>query len=174
VSVPRIESSCSVPVGVDTAFALSQTYGELRYRWDPFVHHQELLKGATKAGRGVQTLTRSKHRLTMISEYQSFRAPTHVGMKMTKGPWFFQSFSGGWNFVETSPTETAVVWRYNFICRPKWIQPIAHRIGTLALQRDIDRRLAAFKKACSDPDILKEIKPFERTAKAGAAADESE
>jgi hypothetical protein len=151
-------------VAIDVAFALSQTYGEVRYRWDPFVHHQELLDGASRAGRGVQTLTRSKHRLTMISEYQSFRPPTHVGMKMTKGPWFFQSFSGGWNFVETSPNETAVVWRYNFVCRPKWMRPISHRLGMLMLQRDIDRRLRAFKEACCNPSILNEVAPFGRSA----------
>jgi ribosome-associated toxin RatA of RatAB toxin-antitoxin module len=158
--MPRIEASCTVPIGIDLAFALSQTYGELRYQWDPFVHHQELLDGATKAGKGVQTLTRSKHRLTMISEYQSFKAPTHVGMKMTKGPWFFQSFSGGWNFSATSATETAVIWRYNFICTPKWIRPIADRIGTKMLQRDIERRLAAFEKACRNPDIMSKIEVF--------------
>jgi ribosome-associated toxin RatA of RatAB toxin-antitoxin module len=158
--VPRIEASCVVPISMDTAFALSQTYGELRYRWDPFVHHQELLNGATRAGGGVQTLTRSKHHLTMITEYQSFRPPNHVGMKMVKGPWFFQSFSGGWNFSSKSERETSVVWRYNFVVRPKWLRPIADRIGKAMLQRDIDRRLAAFAKACTDPTILSQVELF--------------
>jgi ribosome-associated toxin RatA of RatAB toxin-antitoxin module len=158
--VPRIEAKCSVPVSADLAFALSQTYGELRYRWDPFVHHQELLNGAHRAGAGVQTLTRSKHKLTMITEYQSFRPPSHVGMKMVSGPWFFQTFSGGWNFLATTDNETAVTWRYNFVVKPAFLRPIADRIGTYVLQRDINRRLAAFANACRDQSILKEVQPF--------------
>ena len=158
--MPRIEAKCSVPIRIDLAFALSQTYGELRYRWDPFVHHQELLNGELRAGAGVQTLTRSKHRLTMVTEYQSFRPPAHVGMKMVRGPWFFQSFSGGWNFAATTPTETAVIWRYNFVVKPKWLRPIADRIGTYLLQRDIDRRLAAFAKACTDASIIDQVETF--------------
>jgi ribosome-associated toxin RatA of RatAB toxin-antitoxin module len=158
--MPRITATCTVPVGVDLAFALSQTYGEVRYAWDPFVHHQELLKGATKAGKGVQTLTRSRHRLTMISEYQSFRPPTHVGMKMIKGPWFFQSFSGGWNFSAVNANETTATWRYNFVVKPAFLRPIADRLGTVLLQRDIDRRLAAFQAACADPAIIGKVEPF--------------
>ncbi len=45
--VPRVESTVEVDVPVDVAFALSQTYGALRYRWDPFVREQHLLDGAT-------------------------------------------------------------------------------------------------------------------------------
>ena len=40
------------------AFAVSQTYGEVRYRWDPFVREQRLLDHATAAGKGVRTWTR--------------------------------------------------------------------------------------------------------------------
>jgi hypothetical protein len=31
----------------------------------------------------------------MVSEYVSFAPPTHVGMKMVRGPWFFEMFAGG-------------------------------------------------------------------------------
>lgn len=160
--MPRIETSCVVPVPAEVAFALSQTYGELRYRWDPFVRHQHLLDGATRAGRGVRTLTRSSHRLTMISEYQSFRPPTHVGMRMVEGPWFFSSFSGGWNFspVGEEAGSTKAVWRYNFVIRPAWLRPLADRIGRWLLQRDMDRRIAAFAKACVDPTIVGQIVLF--------------
>ena len=48
------------PPGAE-AFALSQTYGEIRYRWDPFVREQHLLDGANPCGQGVRTSTRSRH-----------------------------------------------------------------------------------------------------------------
>jgi hypothetical protein len=52
--MPRVESTVVVPVRVDRAFARSQTYGELRYRWDPFVREQRLLDPGT-SGAGSTT-----------------------------------------------------------------------------------------------------------------------
>lgn len=152
--MPRVESSVEIDLLVDTAFRLSQTYGPLRYRWDPFVHEQHLLGGATAAGKGVRTSTTSRHRLTMVSEYVSFRPPHQVGMKMVEGPWFFEQFSGGWSFQELDGDRTRATWRYTFRCRPALLRPVAERIGVWYLGRDIDRRLDAFAKACADPEIL--------------------
>ena len=152
-TVPRVESTVLVPLDVDRAFALSQTYGELRYRWDPFVREQRLLDGASGAGKGVRTWTRSRHGLKMVSQYVAFRPPRHVGMRMLSGPWFFSTFSGGWNFT---PAEggTVATWRYNFVTRPGWLSPLADRIGVWLLGRDIRRRVAAFAEACADPAIV--------------------
>lgn len=153
--MPRVESTVVVPLPPDRAFALSQTYGELRYRWDPFVREQRLLDGATAAGKGVRTWTRSRHRLTMVSEYVTFRPPGHVGMRMVRGPWFFRSFSGGWNFTPVDDgAATAATWRYNFTIRPAWLAPVADRLGVWLLGRDVRRRLAAFAGACADRDIV--------------------
>ena len=154
--MPRVESTVVVPLPTDRAFALSQTYGELRYRWDPFVREQRLLDGATAAGKGVRTWTRSRHRLTMLSEYVTFRPPTQVGMKMVTGPPFFRSFSGGWNFTPAGGdgASTQATWRYNFTIRPGWLAPVGDRIGVWLLGRDIRRRLDAFAAACTDADIV--------------------
>ena len=156
--MPRVSSTVTVPLDPARAFALSQTYGELRYRWDPFVREQRLLDGATAAAKGVRTWTRSRHRLTMVSEYVTFRPPGHVGMKMVTGPWFFKSFSGGWNFTAVEASDgspaTEATWRYNFTIRPAWLAPLADRAGVWLLGRDIERRLAAFARACADEGIL--------------------
>jgi hypothetical protein len=66
--VPIVDHSAIVAVAIDDAFGLSQSYG-LRLEWDPFVKSQRLLNGATVAGKGVQTLTLSRHGLRMVSEY---------------------------------------------------------------------------------------------------------
>ena len=152
--MPRIEATATVPVDRDVAFRLSQTYGEIRYRWDPFVKEQHLLDGAASAAKGVRTSTTSRHGLRMVSEYVTFRPPGHVGMRMVEGPWFFQSFSGGWNFAARDDGATDATWRYNFTCRPGWIRPVADPIGRWLLGRDIRRRLDAFARACADPTIL--------------------
>ncbi len=93
--MPRVEARVEVPVPPAVAFAVSQTSGETRYRWDNFVRHQQLLDGADAAAKGVRTFTRSRHGLEMVSEYVRVEAPRHVGMRMVEGPWFFASFSGG-------------------------------------------------------------------------------
>lgn len=160
--MPRIEATATVGVPRDVAFRLSQTYGEIRYRWDPFVREQHLLDGADRAAKGVRTSTTSRHGLRMVSEYVTYRPPGHVGMRMVTGPWFFQSFSGGWHFVERADGGTDATWRYNFTCRPGWIRPVADRLGRWFLARDIRRRLDAFATACADRSILDALDALDR------------
>ena len=119
--MPRVEATTAVPVPPDVAFAVSQSQGELRYRWYPFVREQRLLDGAERPGKGVRTLTRSRHRLTMVSEYLAFNPPRQVGMRMVSGPWFFRSFSGGWGFAARDDGGTDATWRYSFSIRPAWL-----------------------------------------------------
>lgn len=148
-----MESTIVVPVPIEVAFAVSQTTGEIRYRWDPFVATQRLLDGATEPGKGVRTETLSRHRLRMISQYTSIRPPNQVGMKMVKGPWFFANFAGGWSFREAD-SGTEATWRYTFTILPALLAPIADRIGTWLLGRDINRRIAGFAKGCADPVVV--------------------
>lgn len=155
--MPVVESRCVVPVSVDVAFAVSQTQGEVRKRWDPFIRRQHLI-GAERPAKGVRTHTVQRFGLAMESEYVSYNPPSNVGMRMTKGSWFFARMGGGWRFrpVDGDPSRTLAVWRYNFTCRPAWLAPLAERIGAAILQRDIDRRIAGFARGCEDPVVLAE------------------
>ena len=153
-----VESTAIVPVRVEVAFAVSQTTGEIRKRWDPFIRRQYFLGGAILPGKGVQTVTVHRLGFEMVSEYVSYHPPTNVGMKMVRGSWFFERMAGGWRFEPHLASDgqhgTLATWRYNFACRPKWLAPIAERIGAVILQRDIDRRIAGFARGCSDPVVL--------------------
>jgi len=153
--VPVVEASITVPVPPGLAFAVSQTTAPIRYRWDPFVRRQHFVDGATAPGKGVRTYTRSRHGLAMVSEYVSFAPPTHVGMTMVRGPWFFERFAGGWRFVPAAePGHTIATWRYNFRCRPAALRPLAHRLGGWLLGRDVRRRIAGYAAGCADPVVL--------------------
>lgn len=154
--MPVVESRCTVPVTPDVAFAISQTTGATRLRWDPFIRRQVFLDGATAAAKGVRTFTVQRFGFRMVSEYVSYHPPTNVGMKMTKGSWFFERLAGGWRFsaVEGDEGSTLAVWRYNFTCQPRWLAPIAERIGAFVLQRDIDRRIRGFARGCEDPVVV--------------------
>ena len=157
--MPRIEATATVDVPCEVAFQLSQTYGEIRYRWDPFVKEQHLLDGATAAAKGVRTSTRSRHGLSMVSEYVTYKPPGHVGMRMVEGPWFFKSFSGGWNFTALDDGRTDATWRYNFTVKPAWLRFVADPIGRWLMNRDIRRRLDAFAAACGDESIIAALPP---------------
>jgi hypothetical protein len=120
------------------------------------IRTQYFLGGATAPAKGVHTYTVQRFGFRMESEYVSFKPPSNVGMKMTKGSWFFERLGGGWRFsvAEGDPGRTLAVWRYNFACQPKWLAPIAERIGAFVLQRDIDRRIRGFARGCEDPVVL--------------------
>lgn len=137
------------------AFAVSQTTGEVRLRWDPFIRRQRFLDGALQPAKGVQTLTTDRLGFGMVSEYVLFAPPRNVGMRMVRGPWFFATFVGGWQFRpgEADGT-TEAVWRYDFTTRPAWLRPVAHRIGVLVLGRDVRRRIAGFARGCADPVVV--------------------
>jgi hypothetical protein len=154
--MPQVTAETWVPVDPDTAFAVSQTTGELRLRWDPFIRHQHLID-ADRPGKDVQTLTKARVGPTMISRYVSYRPPTSVGMTMVKGPWFFASFGGGWRFAaetQEGAAGTRAVWKYTYAVRPAWLRPVAEPIGQWLLGREIRARIAAFARACSDPEVV--------------------
>lgn len=90
----------------------------------------------------------------MVSEYVSYAPPSNVGMRMVKGPWFFANLAAGWRFTATPDGGTLARWKYNFGCRPRWLAPLAERIGTWLLDRDIKRRIAGFARGCADPVVL--------------------
>ena len=149
-----VEAAVDVAVPPDVAFAVSQTTGGTRLRWDPFIRRQHFLDGASSPGKGVRTLTRHRSGLRMVSEYVSYRPPTSVGMKMVEGPWFFAVLAAGWRFAPLPDGGTRATWRYSFTCRPSWLAPLAERIGRVILQRDIERRIAGFARGCADPAVL--------------------
>lgn len=152
--MPRVSATSTVEVPIDLAFAVSQTTGEVRLRWDPFIRRQYYLDGATIAAKGVRTRTHSRHGLTMVSEYLSIRPPRQVGMRMVEGPWFFEKFGGGWVFEATDDGGTKATWQYAFSVKRMALPFIAERIGVRLLQRDIERRIAAWAKGCEDPVVL--------------------
>ena len=154
--MPQVTAEAWVGVRPETAFAVSQTTGELRLSWDPFIRHQHLID-AEVPGKGVRTLTKARVGPTMISQYVSYRPPTSVGMTMVKGPWFFASFGGGWRFVpeeRDGVAGTRAVWKYTYSVQPRALRPVAEPIGQWLLGREIRARIAAFARGCADPVVL--------------------
>ena len=144
--MPQVSASIWVGVESADAFAVSQTTGRVRRGWDPFIRRQHFLDGATAPAVGVRTWTRARVGLAMVSRYVSYRPPRQTGMTMESGPWFFDTFGGGWRFTpqeQDGVTGTLAVWKYTFSTRPAWLRPVADRVGTWLLGREIRARIAA-------------------------------
>ena len=155
--MPQVSAEVRVSVPPEIAFAVSQTHGPVRHRWDPFIREQHFLDGAEAPGVGVRTYTRSSFAgpvsPAMVSEYVSWRPPTSVGMTMVTGPWFFARFGGGWRFTPDGDGARAV-WKYTYEVRPAWLQRIAHPIGQWLLGREIRRRIDGYAEGCRDEEVL--------------------
>ena len=156
--MPVVSAEVIVPVDAQTAFAVSQTTGTVRLRWDRFVSRQHFLDGATHPGKGVRTLTVHRWGGRMVSEYVSYAPPRNVGMRMVTGPWFFRAMAGGWRFADAGQGRARAVWKYSFSCRPGWIAPLAEAIGTWVLGREIQRRIDGFAVGCADPVVLEAVR----------------
>lgn len=154
--MPVVESEVVVPVPPDVAYAVSQTHGEVRLRWDPFIRRQRYLDGATAPGKGVRTRTTHRAGVSMTSEYVSWNPPSNVGMKMVEGSWFFANFAGGWRFhpIDGDPGSARAVWRYSFTTKPAWLSPLADRIGVFLLTKEMDRRILGYARGCRDEVVV--------------------
>lgn len=151
--MPQVTAQTWVPVPPETAFAVSQTTGELRLRWDPFIRSQRLLD-ADRPGKGVRTLTHARVGPRMVSRYTSYRPPTSVGMTMVSGPPFFSRFGGGWRFTPEGDG-TRAVWKYTYdVVGPPWFRRIGVTIGQWLLGREIRKRIDAFAAACRDEQVV--------------------
>lgn len=155
--MPVVEASVRVPLQPDVAFAVSQTTGAVRRRWDPFIREQHFLDDATAPAKGVRTFTRHRLGFSMVSRYVSYAPPRNVGMTMETGTWFFAKLGGGWRFTPDGDG-TLAVWKYNFTCQPAWLAPLAERIGTLVLGREIRSRIAGYARGCADPVVVDEAR----------------
>jgi hypothetical protein len=83
-------------------FDLTQDYSH-RLDWDPFLKEARLLDGAERPGVGVRAWCVARNGLGMETRYVSFNPPGACAVEMTRGPWFFRSFSGSWRFDRVGP-----------------------------------------------------------------------
>ncbi len=151
--MPQVTAQIHVPIEPELAFAVSQTTGEIRLRWDPFIRKQHFLEGATQPGKGVQTKTYARVGPSMVSRYVSYNPPTQVGMTMVEGPWFFDQFGGGWRF-KADGEGTLATWKYTYSIKPALLRPVAEPIGQWLLGKEIRKRIEAFARGCADPVVL--------------------
>ena len=154
--MPTIQSAIEIDAPAHQLFALAQDY-RLRLQWDPFLRGMRFLDGASAPAVGVRVWVRTRIGLTMVVRYITYRAPAHVAMTMATGPWIFRRFSGAWNFYPLTHNRTRVVFRYHFTTRPRILHLPIDAAVRWVLQREMDARLAGFKRSSETTDILQRL-----------------
>jgi Polyketide cyclase / dehydrase and lipid transport len=127
-------------------FRLSQDYNR-RLDWDVFLKSATLLDDAKEAGVGVRALCVDRNGTAMETEYIWFNPPRAVAIKMTRGPWFLESFAGSWRFDEVATGRTHVGFQYSLRARPRCLSWLMNPILARVFARDTRRRLHALKEA---------------------------
>ncbi len=97
-------------------FDFTQDYNK-RLKWDTFLRKADLIDGATTAQKGVKAYCVAKNGIGMVTEYVTYNRPKVTAIKMTQGPFIFNSFLGSWTFKEVSNDKTEVVFLYSFSLR---------------------------------------------------------
>jgi ribosome-associated toxin RatA of RatAB toxin-antitoxin module len=119
--------------------------------WDTFLKKADLIDGAFVADKGVKANCVAKNGIGMITEYVTFNRPKVTAIKMTKGPFMFQSFLGSWTFKELSSNKTEVVFLYSFSLRFPFSLLSGYIKGNL--QRNVKQRLLDLKNTIEKGDI---------------------
>lgn len=134
----------SIEVAAEPAvlFDMTQDYTH-RLDWDPFLREAKLLDGAEKPGIGVRAWCVAHNGLGMETRYVSFNPPGACAVEMTRGPWFFRSFSGSWRFDRIGPGRTRVTFTYSLAGRPALLSGVLRFL----FARETRRRLEALKRA---------------------------
>ena len=154
--MPIVESSIFINLPSKQVFALTQDY-YVRLEWDPFLRDLKFLDGAKEAAVGVRVAVKAWTGLTMEVEYLSLKEPEVVAVKMIKGPFFFEHFTGTWRFTAESENRTKVIFRYNFKTRWRLLCPILDPVIKRVFTHDITARLRELKKAAEETDIISRL-----------------
>ena len=149
----RFEHVAVVRADPDRVFALTQDYAQ-RLRWDPFLRSAELVGGATAPGVGVRAWCVAWAGVGMETEYVTYAPPRLAAVRMTRGPWFLESFGGAWEFTPDRDGGTSVSFRYQFRTRPRalaWlIEPLARRWFSWETRKRVIALQAAVAEAPED------------------------
>jgi ribosome-associated toxin RatA of RatAB toxin-antitoxin module len=140
------DESVEIAASPEALFRLSQDY-DRRLDWDPFLRSAHLVGDAREAAVGVRALCVAKSGWAMETEYVSFNPPRAVAVKMTRGPWFLDSFAGSWRFEEVAPGRTRVGFSYSLRTSPRGLSWMFTPLVSRVFARDTRNRLKALKTA---------------------------
>lgn len=134
-----IEQSSEILKNDEELFNFTQDYSR-RLEWDPFPESYKFLN-SQKVDKGLQLMVRDKFGRSMTVEYVSFKPPKVAAIKMITGPWYIKNFAGSWSFHQLNADKTRVVFKYNIVGYPFFMNIIIRQI----FKYNTKKRLKALK-----------------------------
>ncbi len=146
--MPSNTISIDIRARSEAIFDVVHNYN-LRLEWDPFLREARLLDGAKQAATGVSSRCVARWGAggaAMETRYVTFSRPDVTAVRMTRGPWFLQSFAASIRHTQITDDTVRVTYCYNFRARmlAVFIEPI---VGWM-LRRETTQRLGALKRWC--------------------------
>jgi hypothetical protein len=132
----------------DEIFDLIHDYSR-RLDWDPFLREAVLLNGAKAADIGVSSRCVARRHaggFAMETIYVSYDSPRVAAVKMTRGPFFLESFAATLRQDSAENGATRVTYRYNFSSRPRSLACCFEPLVQWVFDRETRGRLAALKR----------------------------
>jgi ribosome-associated toxin RatA of RatAB toxin-antitoxin module len=123
-------------------FPISQDYAR-RLTWDTALAAVRLIESDAPA-LGATVFYRSKDGYRMLARYIAFEPPYAAAIKMVRGPWWLQKFSGSWTFLQITNELTAVTFSYGFRIRPRVLEWLCYRPIRVMMARRVRRALERF------------------------------
>ncbi|WP_415896523.1 SRPBCC family protein [Neptuniibacter sp. QD57_21] len=119
--MPSITYSINIAKPIDEVYAITQDY-HVRYEWDPFPEHIEMMDGATEIAIGTQVKVVAKSGLEMVVEFVQVKPPHVAAIRMIKGPVILDTFAGSWLLKSLPDNATRVTFKYSLKSK-KWALP---------------------------------------------------
>lgn len=145
----KLECKAVVQASADFVFRVVHDY-DLRLLWDPFLRRADVLHGAVGAGLGVQTHCAVKYNLLgwgMTTEYVSFHPGQVAAVKMTEGPFFFESFAASIKHRELGLGKSEITYQLNFRVL-RGFPPLFTSLLGQVLHWETSKRLQALSVFC--------------------------
>ena len=143
-----VEASVRIAAPVSQVYRISQDYA-VRYDWDPFPDHIEVVGQATDALRvGTQVRITSKLGMHMLVQFVQLQPPERAAVTMLSGPWMLAKFAGSWIFLDDANGQTQARFRYTVVTRPAMLRWLIEPLAVAYFERVVHRRLAGLKAYC--------------------------
>lgn len=163
---PAIEQSIDLAAPAAAVFDLIHDYGR-RLEWDRFLRRACLLDGAQCAGVGVKSLCVARIAAGgagMETVYVGFDRPRVAAVKMTRGPFYIDSFAASLRQIPLPDGGTRVSYKFQITGWPRWLGRLLDPLLARVFRRETRRRLAGLKRFMESEGPAGEAAPREGEA----------
>lgn len=89
-------------------------------------------------------------RISLTTEYVSFRKPEVAAVRLVNRPPFFDTFAATIRHADLADGSSSIEYKYNFTARPIWLRFVLHPFMNFLLKMETKKRIAALCRYFAD------------------------